>query len=46
MKFWDGGCASAEEITKLAKRDVTVFSLVKNASKEIAAGKNPYAQRR
>ena len=39
----DGGCASADEITKLGKRGVKVFSPVKNASKEIAAGKNPYA---
>ena len=39
----DGGCASAEEITKLAKRGVKVFSPVKNASKDIAAGKDPYA---
>ena len=39
----DGGCASAEEITKLAKRDVKVFSPVKNAAKSIAAGKDPYA---
>lgn len=39
----DGGCASAEEITKLGKRAVKVFSPVKNAAKSIAAGKDPYA---
>ena len=39
----DGGCASLDEITQLARRNVKVFSPVKNASKEIAAGKDPYA---
>ncbi len=43
MKFSDGGCSSEEEITKLAKRDVLIFSPVKNAAKSIAAGKDPYA---
>ncbi len=39
----DGVCSSEEEITKLAKRDVLIFSPVKNAAKSIAAGKAPYA---
>jgi transposase len=42
----DGGCATQTEITTLAQRGVKVFSPVKNAAKELAAGKDPYARKR
>lgn len=42
----DGGCATHAEITTLAQRGVKVFSPVKNAAKELAAGKDPYARKR
>lgn len=42
----DGGCATHAEITTLTRRGVKVFSPVKNASKELAAGKDPYARKR